>query len=986
MHRFFPPVSALLYILLSALPLPAGAQASSPTLPTTLEGWADRLARFGKGIPQEKVYVHMDNTCYFLGDTLWFAAYTRRTDTDVPSDISHVLYAELFDQDGYLVERQLIEMQGGHGYGNFALPDTLYAGYYELRAYTRWQLNWGVTEKEHTSYAEEWFFNKEMAKEFYCDYDKLYSRVFPVYDKPGQPGEFYHDMTARPLRRYFKSGAPEPQPVLSLFPEGGNLVAGVPCRVAFEAATEAGEALEGKLVIEEAGVGDIPTVNRGRGVFTFTPEAGRTYEAVFTASDGRTARAKLPAAEPHGVALSVQYPATSSQEPPSYVLTLTPAGEAATKPLGVTIMREGVVLHTEVHDASAAPVQILFDPSQGQAGGTPGIYQATVFDADGRIYADRLFFVTSPALAQPTLTVEGLKEQYAPYEEATLTLQRPAIPSPGIQRPAIPSPGPPPVLSLAVRDAATQDYTYDNGNILTEMLLASELKGFIPDPDYFFEADDEEHRQALDLLMLTQGWRRFDWHAMATPGAFALTQPAETQTQILRGEVLRYEEAFLQDDVRSFDNSTPTPYQMEDSLHHLSLPSANEPSPERSFRKRLQDSDMGLSIIDNYNSIGQGEVIESIVAQTYAHESHFPAGSYRMRAPIAVSRFAAKERPLAREVRIHAEFTQPGSPSVLGDVETRGGRFNIPAPRFEDRCVFFLSASDTTKWKAGKTHQWIDVDETHAPEFYVRLLWPYPHFTKPYAHYQTAYRPAPESAAAKASPFQSEKFNTQMQTLTVRARHGGLRQIDTSKPAFVADAYAAFNEACDAGLMAGRYGGRIHFINSLARLFVGDMQTDNAYLLEPRYEGHNISVGWPAQRMDKYNQLTNIDSVRVYTDYAPRTGGDPRATDDNVGRISIDLRRYPDEGQRVTYRDRRYILQGFAVADDFYHPDYRRTPPAEGAKDYRRTLYWNPKLQLDDEGKATIRFFTGSRPTTLDVEANGQAHDGTPLHVLSSSN
>ena len=444
MHRFFPPVSALLYILLSALPLPAGAQASSPTLPTTLEGWADRLARFGKGIPQEKVYVHMDNTCYFLGDTLWFAAYTRRTDTDVPSDISHVLYAELFDQDGYLVERQLIEMQGGHGYGNFALPDTLYAGYYELRAYTRWQLNWGVTEKEHTSYAEEWFFNKEMAKEFYCDYDKLYSRVFPVYDKPGQPGEFYHDMTARPLRRYFKSGAPEPQPVLSLFPEGGNLVAGVPCRVAFEAATEAGEALEGKLVIEEAGVGDIPTVNRGRGVFTFTPEAGRTYEAVFTASDGRTARAKLPAAEPHGVALSVQYPATSSQEPPSYVLTLTPAGEAATKPLGVTIMREGVVLHTEVHDASAAPVQILFDPSQGQAGGTPGIYQATVFDADGRIYADRLFFVTSPALAQPTLTVEGLKEQYAPYEEATLTLQRPAIPSPGIQRPAIPSPGPPP--------------------------------------------------------------------------------------------------------------------------------------------------------------------------------------------------------------------------------------------------------------------------------------------------------------------------------------------------------------------------------------------------------------------------------------------------------------------------------------------------------------------------------------------------------------
>ena len=70
-------------------------------------------------------------------------------------------------------------------------------------------------------------------------------------------------------------------------------------------------------------------------------------------------------------------------------------------------------------------------------------------------------------------------------------------------------------------------------------------------------------------------------------------------------------------------------------------------------------------------------------------------------------------------------------------------------------------------------------------------------------------------------------------------------------------------------------------------------------------------------------------------------------------------------------------MQGFNVADDFYHPDYQRTPPADGAKDYRRTLYWNPDLQLDDSGAATVSFFTGSKATSIVVDANGQAADGT---------
>ena len=97
MKRFF----FVLMLLLPCSALLLRAQQSSA--PTTLEGWAERLETFGKSIPQEQVFVHMDNTCYFLGDTIYYKAYVRRSDTGAPSRLSGVLYAELLNQDGYLV-------------------------------------------------------------------------------------------------------------------------------------------------------------------------------------------------------------------------------------------------------------------------------------------------------------------------------------------------------------------------------------------------------------------------------------------------------------------------------------------------------------------------------------------------------------------------------------------------------------------------------------------------------------------------------------------------------------------------------------------------------------------------------------------------------------------------------------------------------------------------------------------------------------------
>lgn len=204
----------------------------------SLRTLAGKVASYARKTPQEIVSVHMDNNCYFLGDTIWYKAYVLREGKMAPSDISGVLYAELINQDGYMVERQTLRLCNGMASGSFCLSDTAYAGYYELRAYTRWQLNWGEHEHPHSKATSRWFLSKDMAREFYRDYDKLYSRVFPVYDKPGEAGDYSQVMSLRPLRRHYKLRKERPDAEVTLYPEGGAWVDGVEQRLAFEAYNE----------------------------------------------------------------------------------------------------------------------------------------------------------------------------------------------------------------------------------------------------------------------------------------------------------------------------------------------------------------------------------------------------------------------------------------------------------------------------------------------------------------------------------------------------------------------------------------------------------------------------------------------------------------------------------------------------------------------------------------------------------------------------
>lgn len=121
-----------------------------------------------------------------------------------------------------------------------------------------------------------------------------------------------------------------------------------------------------------------------------------------------------------------------------------------------------------------------------------------------------------------------------------------------------------------------------------------------------------------------------------------------------------------------------------------------------------------------------------------------------------------------------------------------------------------------------------------------------------------------------------------------------------------------------------------------------------------------------------------IDKYVVYTDYQPRLEGNDRYWGSNRPETRIMIGHYFDESRRLVYRDRCYNLPGFSYPAEFYSPDYSQQTPPEPT-DYRRTLYWNPNLQLDENGEANITFYNNSRHTSLSIETEGQASDGNLL-------
>lgn len=485
--------------------------------------YAKMAMNFDRNIPQEKAYLHLDNTGYFKGEHIWFKAYVVRASDNLPTEISRVLYAELVDPAGTVVQTKKVYIEEGTGEGFFALDSILATGFYEVRAYTRYMLNWGSTG--------------------------IYSRVIPIFKQPKKDGDYSTptiDKYSYKARLYDNRKVPEEildeakynekygtyklkrLPVgkvhVNLYPEGGNLVEDIPGRVAFTVNDSEGRDFdcEGTIVNEDNEVQQaVVTIKEGKGFFDIIPTMDPLYLKL-TTKDGKYQIFELPEVNPEGTSVMLN---TLNDDKVTATLRSSPAMQGTL--MGYALIHGGRIV---MCDTIRTRKQLTLEFDRGEL--PHGVNQLTLFDSHGNIHAERLFFICPPNSQPDSISVTTRQDKLAPCGKVTLDIHT---------RPNA-------TLSLSAMDVATLTNGKE-GNAQTWMLLGSELKGYIHNPDYYFEADDRTHRVDADLLMLTQGWRRYDLEQMTSDVPFEDIQYIEDSLYIY-GTVLDKWKDRVKDSIR----------------------------------------------------------------------------------------------------------------------------------------------------------------------------------------------------------------------------------------------------------------------------------------------------------------------------------------------------------------------------------------------------------------------------------------------------
>lgn len=396
---------------------------------------------------QEKVYLHLDKPYYAVGEDLWFKAYTVAGPNHTPTPLSHNLYVELIDPDMKVMKRLTIYLNRGMGRGDFALSDSLAAGTYTLRAYTNWMRN----------FEADFYFTKQVN-------------------------------VLNPLAESTTVAPQKPVPLeMQFFPEGGDLVAGVPTQVAFEFSTATEQT--GKIVTAD-GTAVVPfkTSHYGRGRFRMMPEPAAKYYAVL----GDGSRFALPVIKGQGLTLSAD---NLSDKENVLVKVQTPNASAQNEGYLVVHTRGLVGFASKLEwKGSTARVKV---PRNKLAA---GLVHITLFNKDWLPEAERLIFQKQPSEAfQIDLSTD--KTSYGPRDSTTLRLKvtdAKGQPAQGF-------------FSMNIYDQGQLKPEAFQDHIESSLLLGSDIKGGIENPAQYFDTSNEQADYLLDLLLMTRGWSRFTW-------------------------------------------------------------------------------------------------------------------------------------------------------------------------------------------------------------------------------------------------------------------------------------------------------------------------------------------------------------------------------------------------------------------------------------------------------------------------------------------
>jgi hypothetical protein len=540
----YPVLKSLAVIILLGTTLIAKAQSPQNGIKDVIA----KIDTFNNRLPAEKLYMQFDKPYYAVGDTIWFKAYLLNANLNY-SPLSSRLYVEVLNDSSKVIRRMAFPMGIGISWGNISL-EGMREGSVTIRAYTNWMRNFG----------QDYFFNRA----FYISNPQKQTWLINANSQLAEANNIkmnvkFTSLDSQPtgLRQMqlrvldgkkvlFKGSSqttadglldvnfplPDKTPVKNLvlvaqdkldtkkqaaipvsthrakdvdvqfMPEGGYIIAGLPSHIGFKAIGDDGRGVNvsGKIV-NAAGeeVVSLQSFYKGIGTFDLAPQAGDVYTAKLTLPGGQTKDVPLPVVKLSGTELRVRNVANRDTMDVSVFMTpdlVKPGGIYYLVGQSRGVVCFGASITTGRAFATAHVAKSLFPT---------GIVHFTLLNTQNQPLNERLTFVDHHDNLKINLAPG--QQKFAPRDSVPvkITVNDPS------GKPVIGS------FSVAVTDdSQIQADSAGNDNIMTRFLLSSDLKGVVETPAYYFTGDKTAW-QALDALLLTQGWIGYDWNMIKNP-------------------------------------------------------------------------------------------------------------------------------------------------------------------------------------------------------------------------------------------------------------------------------------------------------------------------------------------------------------------------------------------------------------------------------------------------------------------------------------
>ena len=835
-------------------------------------------------IPKEKLYLHLDKPFYGAGEKIWFKGYLVNATTHQDNSQSNFIITELINRSDSIVERKKIRRDSLGFHNAFTLPATLPAGDYYLRGYSNWMLNEDpdfffsrnikignsidntivssieYQQEDDTHYTAKIKFTSNVQAVFenttikylYLENGKIKNKGKKKTDENGWISISLPDLKS-PAARRIEVEFDDPQyiykrtfhlPVFTndfdvkFFPEGGALLSIPHQNVAFKAQGADGfsKEVEGFLFNSKGDtLTNFRSEHNGMGIFTMNPVNNETYYVTVRTNDSITKRFDLPAIEPKGISIAMSH----YKQEIRYEIQKTEVTEWPQKLF--------LLAHTRGKLAILQPInpKRTFGKMNDSLF-TEGITHFMLIDEQGNALSERLIFVPDHKPNQWQITAD--QPTYGKREKVSLQIA-------AKDNEGNPVEG---TFSVSITDRKSIQPDSLADNILSNLLLTSDLKGYVEDPAFYFLNQDARTLRSIDYLMMTHGWRR---------------------------------------------------HKMENVLR----------TPSLNFT----------------NYIEKGQTISGRIMGFF--------GANVKKGPICV---------LAPKY------------NIIATTETdEKGQF-IVNTSFRDSTTFLVQAR-TKKGFAG-------VDILMDPPQYPVATHKAPYFNGATTFMEDYLMNTRDQYYMEGG---MRVYNLKEVTVTAKRERpssksiytGGINTYTVEEDRLQGYGQTAFDAASRLPSVTITNGSEIHIRNNSepAIIVIDDIVYEDA---------SDILKDIQVSDMSSISLLRGADAVIL----GPRASG---------GAVVITLKDPRNLPARPAQGIITYTPLGYSESVEFYHPTYD-TPEKKNAQrsDFRSTVYWNPELRLDAEGKATIEYYTPDSTAPEDIIIEGVDKNGKVCRILQTIN